>query len=641
MLNKKILLLVIALLFTGILVYSPHFNYSLPFHHDEWTHISNVARIHEEGFSYFFNHSPVEVGFDLILLFISFFANLVAVYQFLPAINAVIVAGILFYFLKKEFNYWVALFSIIFFASLKTNANVLGLWLYVPIIGAIALDYMCLFFVEQGVKEQKPQKIYWVALLLFLIAFTHQSSFLVIFLVVLLYLGSQYKFVIKHKKYFTPFFFLLLPMLLMFVFFSNGLTDISGFFSNFIWGPLEPQINYNPFIFYGIPLSIFAALGFYITIKKEKLLPFKIYALLALINISMFHFLDFTIFSSYQRYLYHFMIASVPLSAVGFFYLITFLYKHLKKYHRIISYAVITLLILSSGILIFYEYNKIPPNAKIYRSITYDGYEALKSLKGYPPGRVLSPVKIGSTIKAITGHEPVFTYFDYKKTQEVSKFYNGDCELKEEYLRMGYLNDDINYIYAKKPQNCSFLQKLYSDKENFIYRVDLEKHNFFINKTLLFKEEKEFIKAKPDDLALNEFTFYAWIYPESKAMLWSRLLMSSFAEMSKSSGWIINIFKSRLLVQSGNLKEYQWLHGDIRLKPNIWNFIAVTYDGNFSIYINGKLDKTNESDFVYTSAPWAQMSVGSKFYLGKMKHIAFENRTLSLKEIREIYLKTK
>jgi len=640
--NKKILLLVIALLFTGILVYSPHFRYTLPYHLDEWTHISNVERIHEEGFSYFLDHSPVEIGFDIFLLFISFFTDLVAVYHLLPALNAVFITAVLFYFLKRKFNYWVGLFSIIFFASLKSNVNVLGLWFYVPVIGAIALDYMCLFFLEQGVKENKPKKIYWVALLLFLIAFIHQSSFLVIFLVTLIYLGMHYKFLIKYKRYFTPFLALSIPVVIMFIFFSEGITNVANFFGKFTWGPAAPQINFNPFVFYGILLSIFAAIGFYFCYKKKKLLPFRIYAPIALLNLLLFPMLNFTVFSAYQRYLYHFMIASVPLSAVGFFYLITTLYKYFKKYNRILIYAIIGVLILSSVILTFSGYYKMPPNAKLYLSITYDEYEALQSLQGYRPGKILSPLGIGATTKAISGHEPVFTYFNYKKTKEVNEFYQSDCEFKEKNLRYGYFVDDIDYIYAKESLNCNFLRNIYSSKNDFVYLVDIDRHNLFLNDTLKFdgKEKTITIDFPPTDLAVNEFTFYAWIYPEKKSMNWSRLLLSPFAVIENKSGWILNIVNDSLLVQSGNLKEYQWLQGDILLKSNIWNFIAVTYDRNFSIYINGKFDKTMQSDMSYSSVPWAKMKFGISFY-GKMKNIAFQNRTLSIEEIREIYLKTK
>ena len=67
----------------------------------------------------------------------------------------------------------------------------------------------------------------------------------------------------------------------------------------------------------------------------------------------------------------------------------------------------------------------------------------------------------------------------------------------------------------------------------------------------------------------------------------------------------------------------------------------MTYDGNFSIYIDGKLDKTSKADFIYNFNPGAKMSLGGKKYFGKMRYIGLENRSLSAEEIRELYLKTK
>jgi len=641
--NKKIFLLA-ALLFTGILVYSPHFSYQLPFHLDEWTHISNVERIHEEGFSYFLNNSPVEIGFDIFLLFISFFTDLVAVYHLLPALNAVFIAAVLFYFLKRKFNYWVGLFSIIFLASLKSNVNVLGLWFYVPVIGAITLDYVCLFFLEQGVKENKPKKIYWVVLFLFLIAFTHQSSFLVIFLVTLIYLGMNYKFLIKHKRYFTRFLPLLLPIVVMFIYLSRGLTDISRFFGKFTWGPAAPQINFNPFVFYGILLSIFAAIGFYFCYKKKKLLPFRIYALIALLNLLLFPILNFTVFSAYQRYLYHFMIASVPLSAVGFFYVIIFISSCFKKSQ--IKYLIFGVLILITGIFTFYGYDEAPPNALLYRSITYDEYEALRPLREYEPGRILTTMEIGATIKAITGFEPVFTFFDYKRTFELRNFYRINCELKKEFLSNDYLiSEDIAYIHAKNYFTCPFLTELYNHKGNFIYRVDLEKDKlFFINRTVSFEGNNDIIIVQPDDFAVDEFTFYAWIYPKEQLLEKSRIIRSAFADGDKKSGWTININDSALLVQSGELNKSHKIYSKYSIKGNAWNFIAVTYDGNFSMYINGEFDETAKAQFIYTPAPYLKMEIGGRSpqkFFGKMRYIVLENRSLSAQEIKEIYQRTK
>ena len=46
--GRKILV-VLALSFVFLLVYSPHFNYSFPYHVDEWHHLSESIRLGNYG----------------------------------------------------------------------------------------------------------------------------------------------------------------------------------------------------------------------------------------------------------------------------------------------------------------------------------------------------------------------------------------------------------------------------------------------------------------------------------------------------------------------------------------------------------------------------------------------------------------
>jgi hypothetical protein len=474
--NKKKLLLFFALIFIFLLVYSPHFIHTYPFHFDEWYHISKVARMHEQGLSYFSNQELVQVGFDIILLFISFFVDLIVIYQFLPAINVVIIAVILFYFLRKEFGYWVGLSSVIFLASLKSNINILGLWFYVPVIGAIVFDYLCLFFLEESVRTNKPKKIYLAALFLSLIAFIHQSSFLVIFLVILVYLCFNYKFVLNYKRYFAPFLILIIPALIMVWSLSRGFKRMSYFFSKFTWSPIAAQINYNPFLFYGILLSLFAIIGYYFCYKQRKLLIFRIYILIPLINLSIFPFTNFTVFSAYQRYIYHFMIAAIPLSAAGFYYIINYIQNYLKKYNKIIANIVIDFLIIFSFIVIFVGYYELRSGATLYYSIDSNEYEALQSLRDYPGGKVLAIRRLGAPMKAVSGHEAKFNFFYPERSTKLNEFYSGDCDLKKELLYNNYFRrQDTGYVHSKNPINCSFLKEIYQNENNSIYEVDLNR----------------------------------------------------------------------------------------------------------------------------------------------------------------------
>jgi hypothetical protein len=638
--DKKNLLFIFALVFIFLIVYSPHFANPLPFHFDEWTHISKATKIREQGLNYFFNNSPVQIGFDIILVLISFFVNLIFIYRFLPAINAMIISFILYIFLRKKFNYWTGLVSIIFLASLRTNVNILGLWFYVPIIAAIVFDYLCLFYLEKSIKKDNPKNIYLVALFLFLIAFIHQSSFLIIFLVVIIYLLFNYKFVIKYYKYFLPFLILIIPATLTLPFL--GVKSLSSLINEIIWLPAVTQIYYNPFLFYGLLSSIFAGIGYYLCYKQKKLLTFRIYILIPLINLLvLFPIKKFTIFSAYQRYLYHFMIAAVPLSAAGFYYSIKFIKNKLGKYGKNLSYIIIGSILLFSFIAIFYNYYDLNPRARLYYSVFPSEYEALQSLKDYPKGKVLTLIRIGAAMPAINGNDAVFDFEDFEATESLYNFYEGDYELKKEYLYNDYFtSDDIDYVHSKEPINCSFLEEIYQNayqnNSNYIYKVELKKDKlFFINRTINFTNIVNTISVSSDDFKLYNFTFYAWIKPVNGILENSQIIiLEQIFKNEDFDVWKFGFGNNKLRVI---WMENKKLLGTTDISKDKWTFITLTHDENFSIYVNGKLDATINANYCYNG----HIDMRIEKIKGEMREIVLDDYSYSADEIRRLYLEQK
>ncbi|KKP88935.1 MAG: hypothetical protein UR94_C0045G0001, partial [Parcubacteria group bacterium GW2011_GWA2_36_10] len=125
--NHKILI-IITLIAVFILVYQPHFNYPMPLHIDEWHHLSEALRMENYG-EYFQalkaeatnKFSGMEIGFHFFLFLISWIFDLVAIYQFLPALWAAFSALAIFYvtYKKTNKNFWLAWLAIIFFASIR------------------------------------------------------------------------------------------------------------------------------------------------------------------------------------------------------------------------------------------------------------------------------------------------------------------------------------------------------------------------------------------------------------------------------------------------------------------------------------------------------------------------------------------
>ena len=70
-----------ALLFTFIIVYTPHLAYPYPIHIDEWHHITEAIKLSQGEIAQGLAGS--KIGFHLILAGLDTFANLVLIYPFL------------------------------------------------------------------------------------------------------------------------------------------------------------------------------------------------------------------------------------------------------------------------------------------------------------------------------------------------------------------------------------------------------------------------------------------------------------------------------------------------------------------------------------------------------------------------------
>ena len=79
--KRQIILLGLIVAIIFLLVYSPHFNYHLHYHIDEWHHITEAEKL-KEG-SYSGGSIGFRIGFHIILMAVSFFFNLLKIYEIL------------------------------------------------------------------------------------------------------------------------------------------------------------------------------------------------------------------------------------------------------------------------------------------------------------------------------------------------------------------------------------------------------------------------------------------------------------------------------------------------------------------------------------------------------------------------------
>ena len=212
--NSKILekgLLLIALVLTFLLVYSPHFSNQFPIHIDEWHHITESIKLKngiQKGLS------STELGFHFILSIISYFADIVLIYKFLPALFALLSCLILFFIIKNktsnlENSFMIAIFSIIFFASIKSNVNLTGLWFFTPLTFSIPFIYLYMYFFSEGIIKQNNKFILVSLVIMIFLIPIHSIS--VLFAIPILLIFSLFHLNYIKKQ---PFFliFLLIPV---------------------------------------------------------------------------------------------------------------------------------------------------------------------------------------------------------------------------------------------------------------------------------------------------------------------------------------------------------------------------------------------------------------------------------------------
>ena len=473
-------LLGISLVSVFLLVYSPHFSYKYPLHVDEWQHLARGIHILENKQISFINpyfipnplvpeenyYPNFEIGFHLFLAIFFYITHLnpILFYRFFPAIFAVLSAFLLFnliYYLTRKF--YIALFSILFFAALKININISGLWFFTPLTFALPFLFLFLFLFFKSLDSQ-DNKFLILSILIFLILFIiHPISVILIYFIILLFL-----FINFNKMYFRcsiP--FILSPLLLAFIFilfiWKEAILNLKFLITDWLileegWGYVELKY-FLPSFYNIIPFSL-AIIGIYPSIKNSKLRLFVIWFLLTSFLIFIFHNFKFSILIPYQRILYYSFLSLVPLSAIGLYFIL----NKIKKY-KFIIFILFTLVFYFT----FYNYYNLPPESQLYHVIEDKDYDALEFLSNYNNKIIMSPLKMSVAIYPITKNYVIAMTkgnLPDREIQIVKDFYSTDCNKKKEIIDIY----NIDFIISENKLNCNFLKEIYS-KGDYIYEA--------------------------------------------------------------------------------------------------------------------------------------------------------------------------
>lgn len=483
--KNKILLVILATIAAVLLVYTPHYNYPFPRHIDEWHHISEAMKLQQGNYSGGF--TGFRVGFHFLLLLLSKITNLVLLYRFLPAVWAGLSALTLFYVVyeKTKKQFYPALFSIIFFASIKSNVNITGLWFFSSLTFSIPFIYLYIHFFTEGIEKQNKKYILISLGIMALLLFTHPISILFAIPFLLIYCLYNLKHIRKEWKFLSIFLIIPIAGILFFKFMLktpwkllaqkliNSLQFKRG------WGILE--LNNSPFELYSLIGYILAAIGlFFIFQDKKNLKKYLVYALwpiAVLASIAIYRKTAISFLSPYQRNLYYFALSLPILSALGLDYLLKLAKTLLgkinlaKEKRKIFKKAAATTIVIIITFFTFKSYWHIPHQIDLYKIIDDSEYQALLFLSDLPEKTtVMAPPRISTALFAVSGHRPVATYAFYGNRLLFREFSQARDSRKRQQILRGL---NATYILSKTKFNCGW-ELIYNKKGNYIYKTEIK-----------------------------------------------------------------------------------------------------------------------------------------------------------------------
>ena len=218
--KSQFFLLILTAVLGAFLVYQPHWAYPFPFHVDEWHHLSEGMRLGNYG-EYFEvlrqewtqRFGGLEIGFHFFLFLLSFVFDLVLLYQYLPAVWMIVIVLTLFYVIYQQNNrqFFPAWLTCLFFISIKSNVNLLGLWFFTPLTFALPFIFLYFHFFNRGFVEQNKKYLsISLGIMIFLLP-THSISVLFALPALFIYALMHYRYLLKEYKFFL--FFLIIPAL--------------------------------------------------------------------------------------------------------------------------------------------------------------------------------------------------------------------------------------------------------------------------------------------------------------------------------------------------------------------------------------------------------------------------------------------
>ena len=473
------------------LIYSIHLDYHLPYHIDEWHHINEAVRLGNYG-EYFDvlksvqanRFSGIEIGFHFFLFLLSFIVNLVSAYEFLPAIWAVLSALTLFFvvYKKTDNNFWISWLAMAFFASIKSNVNITGLWFFTPLTFSLPFIFLYFYFFSEGIEKNNNKYLLISLAIMLLLLPTHSISVIFALPALLIYCLISIKKIAKRPWIFALFAAMAAVGLLFYKFIlSLGWNEVAGHLLSSLqfpvgWGVIEAKLPMTEV--YGWFGYLAALLGLTAIILRKEIGRYSIYLIwpvTVFIMIIAYLITGVSYLSPYQRNLYYFAIALPILSAMGIYYSLDWIWGRLIKLRlnektlTLTRYAIVAIGSMAMLFFLFADYFDVPKQFALYQALTKDDRQILDYLAIQPRSTVMAAPLISTTLFSYAHKDPVGDLSFYGNPREVMNFYlSDDCAKQENIIK--YFA--VKYIISPFEIKCYFVKLIKSNSSDYLYLVE-------------------------------------------------------------------------------------------------------------------------------------------------------------------------
>lgn len=331
---KKVdlVLLVLFIALAGILNYLPHLNYQYPLHVDEYVHFQYSNHL-STGASLYFGgeYGSLEAGFHYLLASLNVLGvPYLLMFNFFPVLVTILICLGLFVFTRKMFNERAAVFSVLFFALLRSSVAILGPVFLVPM--AIGM-----FLIVTGLYLIKIKSKAWMIILPALLVIHPPSAMAFLLLINIKFLGKLKEYP-KNLLYQLIAGLIALPLYIE-IFLTSGIGTVE----KLAFTPLISALYIPRFLGWG--LVAIALLGIYVSVKEKRYsVPVMVLAL-SLFAFAFYRFeLDF--FIPYPRALMYLFLLLGVMFGLGCSYLLNVEGKWIK----LLMIVIITLIAVISAI---------------------------------------------------------------------------------------------------------------------------------------------------------------------------------------------------------------------------------------------------------------------------------------------------